>query len=388
MAETNKKRIAIFGSTGSIGTQALEVIGAHPDLFEVEILTAHANDKLLIEQALKYKPNAVVIGDEQKYEEVKAALIPNDIKVFAGASALEEVADFDTYDMMLAGIVGFAGLKPTLRALEKGKAIALANKETLVVAGDIVMQMAVEKRVPIIPVDSEHSAIFQCLVGETRNKIEKIILTASGGPFLGKKPNFLVNVKRHHALQHPNWNMGAKITIDSATLMNKGLEMIEAKWLFNLTPDQIQVIIHPQSIVHSMVQFEDGSVKAQMGVPDMKLPIQYALGFPYRVASSNPRIDFRKLSALNFEEPDIKTFRNLSLATLALEKGGNLPCILNAANEIAVWAFLNNRIGFLDITAVVEKSMEKIDFIEKPNLADYFESDGEARNFAASLIKM
>jgi 1-deoxy-D-xylulose-5-phosphate reductoisomerase len=388
MAETNKKRIAIFGSTGSIGTQALEVVGANPDLFEVEILTAHANDKLLIEQALKYKPNAVVIGDENKYEEVKAALVPEDIKVFAGANALEEVADFDTYDMMLAGIVGFAGLKPTLRALEKGKAIALANKETLVVAGDIVMQMAVEKRVPIIPVDSEHSAIFQCLVGETRNKIEKIILTASGGPFLGKKPNFLVNVKRHHALQHPNWNMGAKITIDSATLMNKGLEMIEAKWLFNLTPDQIQVIIHPQSIVHSMVQFEDGSVKAQMGMPDMKLPIQYALSFPYRVASSNQRIDFRRLSTLNFEEPDIKTFRNLSLATLALEKGGNLPCILNAANEIAVWAFLNNRIGFLDITAVVEKAMEKINFIEKPNLADYFESDGEARNFAASLIKM
>jgi 1-deoxy-D-xylulose-5-phosphate reductoisomerase len=258
----------------------------------------------------------------------------------------------------------------------------------LVVAGDIVMQMAVEKRVPIIPVDSEHSAIFQCLVGETRNKIEKIILTASGGPFLGKKPNFLVNVKRHHALQHPNWNMGAKITIDSATLMNKGLEMIEAKWLFNLTPDQIQVVIHPQSIVHSMVQFEDGSVKAQMGMPDMKLPIQYAISFPYRVASSNQRIDFRRLSTLNFEEPDIKTFRNLSLATLALEKGGNLPCILNAANEIAVWAFLNNRIGFLDITAVVEKAMEKINFIEKPNLMDYFESDGEARNFAASLIKM
>lgn len=388
MAETNKKRIAIFGSTGSIGTQTLEVIDANPDLFEVEILTAHANDKLLIEQALKYKPNAVVIGDESKYEEVKAALVSKDIKVFAGASALEEVADFDTYDMMLAGIVGFAGLKPTLRALEKGKAIALANKETLVVAGDIVMQMAVEKRVPIIPVDSEHSAIFQCLVGETRNKIEKIILTASGGPFLGKKPNFLVNVKRHHALQHPNWNMGAKITIDSATLMNKGLEMIEAKWLFNLTPDQVQVVIHPQSIVHSMVQFEDGSVKAQMGMPDMKLPIQYAISFPYRVASSNQRIDFRRLSTLNFEEPDIKTFRNLSLATLALEKGGNLPCILNAANEIAVWAFLNNRIGFLDITAVVEKAMEKINFIEKPNLADYFESDGEARNFAASLIKM
>ncbi len=388
MAELIKKRIAIFGSTGSIGTQALEVIAAYPDLFEVEILTAQTNDKLLIEQALKYKPNAVVIGDERKYEAVKSALVSKDIKVFTGESALEEVADFDTYDMMLAAIVGFAGLKPTLKAVEKGKAIALANKETLVVAGDIVMQLAVEKRVPVIPVDSEHSAIFQCLVGETRNKIEKIILTASGGPFLGKKPNFLVNVKRHHALQHPNWTMGAKITVDSATLMNKGLEMIEAKWLFNLTPEQIQVIIHPQSIVHSMVQFEDGSVKAQMGLPDMKLPIQYALTFPHRIQNSNPRANFKKIPQLTFEEPDIKTFRNLSLATIALEKGGNLPCILNAANEIAVWAFLNNRIGFLDITAVVEKAMQKINYIEKPNLTDYFESDGEARNFAASLIKM
>jgi 1-deoxy-D-xylulose-5-phosphate reductoisomerase len=388
MEEFNKKRIAVFGSTGSIGTQALEVIEAYPEIFEVEILTAQTNDKLLIEQALKFKPNAVVIGDENKYESVKSALASTDVKVFAGEGALEEVADFDTYDMMLAAIVGFAGLKPTLKAVEKGKAIALANKETLVVAGDIVMQMAVEKRVPIIPVDSEHSAIFQCLVGETRNKIEKIILTASGGPFLGKKPNFLVNVKRHHALQHPNWNMGAKITVDSATLMNKGLEMIEAKWLFNLTPDQIQVVIHPQSIIHSMVQFEDGSIKAQMGLPDMKLPIQYALTFPHRVINTNPRIDFRKLQQLTFEEPDIKTFRNLSLSMLALEKGGNLPCILNAANEIAVWAFLNNRIGFLDITAVVEKAMEHINYIEKPNLTDYFESDGEARNFAASLIKM
>src|SRR5665647_814694 len=387
MAESIKKRIAIFGSTGSIGTQALKVIEAYPDLFEVEILTAQTNDKLLIEQALKFTPNAVVIGDEKKYEEVKSALVSKNIKVFTGESALEEVADFDTYDMMIAAIVGFAGLKPTLKAVEKGKAIALANKETLVVAGDIVMQLAVENRVPIIPVDSEHSAIFQCLVGETRNKIEKVILTASGGPFLGKKPNFLVNVKRSHALQHPNWTMGAKITIDSATLMNKGLEMIEAKWLFNLSPDQIQVVIHPQSIVHSMVQFEDGSIKAQMGLPDMKLPIQYALTFPHRVASDNPRADFRKIASLTFEEPDIKTFRNLSLATIALEKGGNLPCILNAANEIAVWAFLNNRIGFLDITAVVEKAMQKINYIEKPNLADYFESDGEARNFAASLIK-
>jgi len=388
MAESIKKRIAIFGSTGSIGKQTLEVIDAHPDLLEVEILTAQTNDKLLIEQALKYKPNAVVIVDERKYETVKNALIPKDIKVFTGESALEEVADFDTYDMMLAAIVGFAGLKPTLRAVEKGKAIALANKETLVVAGDIVMQLAVEKRVPIIPVDSEHSAIFQCLVGETRNKIEKIILTASGGPFLGKKPNFLVNVKRDHALQHPNWNMGAKITIDSATLMNKGLEMIEAKWLFNLSPKQIEVIIHPQSIVHSMVQFEDGSIKAQMGLPDMKLPIQYALTFPQRIATKLPRANFKKIPILSFEEPDIKTFRNLSLAMSALEKGGNLPCILNAANEIAVWAFLNNRIGFLDITAVVEKALQKINYIEKPNLTDYFESDGEARNFAASLIKM
>lgn len=388
MPESIKKRIAIFGSTGSIGTQALEVIDAHPELFDVEILTAQTNDKLLIEQALKFSPNAVVIGDERKYETVKNALESKDIKVFAGENALEEVADFDTYDMMLAAIVGFAGLKPTLKAIEKGKAIALANKETLVVAGDIVMQMAVAHRVPVIPVDSEHSAIFQCLIGETRNKIEKIILTASGGPFLGKKPNFLVNVKRDHALQHPNWKMGAKITIDSATLMNKGLEMIEAKWLFNLSPEQIEVVIHPQSIVHSMVQFEDGSVKAQMGLPDMKLPIQYALTFPQRVANDNPRINFRRMAVLSFEEPDIKTFRNLSLATMALEKGGNFPCVLNAANEIAVWAFLNNRIGFLDITAVIEKCLQKINYIEKPNLTDYFDSDGEARNFAASLIKM
>jgi 1-deoxy-D-xylulose-5-phosphate reductoisomerase len=388
MAEINKKRIAVFGSTGSIGTQALEVIEANPDLFEVEILTAQTNDKLLIEQAIKHKPNAVVIGDEKKYEVVKSALSSKDIKVFTGSTALEEVADFDTYDMMLAAIVGFAGLTPTLKAIEKGKAIALANKETLVVAGDIVMQKALEKRVPVIPVDSEHSAIFQCLVGETRNKIERIILTASGGPFLGKKPNFLVNVKKHHALQHPNWNMGAKITIDSATLMNKGLEMIEAKWLFNLSPEQIQVIIHPQSIIHSMVEFEDGSIKAQMGLPDMKLPIQYALAFPHRLPNNNPKTDFKKISNLSFEEPDLKTFRNLVLAKIALEKGGNLPSILNAANEIAVWAFLNNRIGFLDITAVVEKTMQKINYIEKPNLTDYFESDGEARNFAASLIHL
>jgi 1-deoxy-D-xylulose-5-phosphate reductoisomerase len=384
----SKKRIAVFGSTGSIGKQALEVIDAYPELFEVEILTAQNNDALLIQQALKFRPNAVVIGDEKKYNGVKSALSATDIKVFGGERSLVEAADFDTYDMMLAAIVGFAGLKPTLKAVEKGKGIALANKETLVVAGDIVMQKAVERRVPVIPVDSEHSAIFQCLVGEARNPIEKIILTASGGPFLGKKPNFLVNVKRDHALQHPNWNMGAKISIDSATLMNKGLEMIEAKWLFNLKPAQIQVIIHPQSIVHSMIQFEDGSIKAQMGLPDMKLPIQYALGFPQRITNDNPRADFKKINSLTFEEPDVKTFRNLTLATEALYKGGNLPCVLNAANEMAVWAFLHNRIGFLDITAVVEKTMENISYIEKPNLEEYFESDGEARNFAAALIKI
>lgn len=387
-AAGDKKRIAIFGSTGSIGTQALEVIRSHPHLFEAEILTAQTNDELLIAQALEFKPNAVVIGDGSKYNKVKEALSSTNTKVFSGEAALEEVADFDTYDVMLAAIVGFAGLKPTLRGVGKGKLIALANKETLVVAGDIVMKKAVACKAPIIPVDSEHSAIFQCLVGEARNPIEKIILTASGGPFLGKKPNFLVNVKREHALQHPNWNMGAKISIDSATLMNKGLEIIEAKWLFNLRPDQIEVVVHPQSIIHSMVQFEDGSIKAQMGLPDMKLPIQYALGFPNRIACDFPRFSFKKYPQLSFEEPDYKTFRNLGLAIEALNKGGNMPCILNAANEIAVWAFLKNRIGFLDITAVVEKTMAKIDFIEKPTLEEYFESDGEARNFAASIMKM
>jgi 1-deoxy-D-xylulose-5-phosphate reductoisomerase len=382
------KRIAIFGSTGSIGTQALDVIRANPQLFEVEILTAHTNEELLIQQAKEFKPNAVVIVDEKKYSKVKEALAQTDVKVFTGEKSLEEVAQFDTYDMMLAAIVGFAGLKPTLKAIENKKAIALANKETLVVAGDIVMRLAVENRVPIIPVDSEHSAIFQCLVGESRNKIEKIILTASGGPFRGKKPNFLVNVKRDHALQHPNWSMGAKITIDSATLMNKGLEMIEAKWLFNLAPDQIQVVVHPQSIIHSMLQFEDGSIKAQMGLPDMKLPIQYAMAFPQRIPNAFPRYDFKKINTLTFEEPDLKTFRNLVLSIDALNKGGNLPCIMNAANEIAVWAFLRNRIGFLDMTDLIEKTMNYVPFIEKPTIEEYLESDGEARNYAASLIQL
>ena len=383
-----KKRIALFGSTGSIGRQALEVIDANRDAFSAEILTAQSNDDLLIKQALHFKPDIVVIGDEKKYGVVKEALAKHPIKVFAGEKALEEVASMDSYDMMLAAIVGFAGLRPTLCAIENGKAIALANKETLVVAGDIVMKKAIERRAPILPVDSEHSAIFQCLVGETRNRIEKIILTASGGPFLGKKPNFLVNVKRDHALQHPNWSMGNKITIDSATLMNKGLEMIEAKWLFDLQPDQVRVVIHPQSIIHSMIQFEDGSIKSQMGLPDMKLPIQYAMSFPRRLPNTFPRYDFRKPATLSFEEPDTKTFRNLTLATEALNKGGNLPCVLNAANEIAVFAFLRNRIGFLDMTDLVERTMQQMPYIEHPTLEEYFDSDGEARNFAASLIKL
>lgn len=382
------KRIAIFGSTGSIGTQALDVIAANTDRFSVATITAHTNDEQLIKQALQFKPEVVVIGDEKKYDKVKTALSGENIKVMAGEDALADAALIDNYDIMLAAIVGYAGLRPTLNAIELGKTIALANKETLVVAGDIVMEKAAANKVSIIPVDSEHSAIFQCLTGESENKIEKIILTASGGPFLGKKPNFLVNVKRDHALQHPNWTMGAKITIDSATLMNKGLEMIEAKWLFALRPDQIKVIIHPQSIIHSMVQFEDGSIKAQMGLPDMKLPIQYALAYPERIPNDFPRYDFKKVSSLTFEEPDLRTFRNLSLATEALHKGGNLPCILNAANEIAVFAFLRNRVGFLDITEIVERTMNKISFIEKPTLEEYSESDFEARSFAATMVNL
>lgn len=388
MTTSSVKRIALFGSTGSIGKQALEVISANPDKFSVELLTANNNEETLIQQALLHQPNIVVIAEENKYQKVKDALAQTDIKVFAGEKALEEVAAMDVYDLMLAAIVGYAGLKPTLQAIKAGKPIALANKETLVVAGDIVMRTAVEKRVPIIPVDSEHSAIFQCLVGELRNPIEKVILTASGGPFLGRKPNYLLNVRREHALQHPNWSMGAKISIDSATLMNKGLEMIEAKWLFNLKPEQIQIVIHPQSIIHSMVQFMDGSIKAQMGLPDMKLPIQYALAFPKRIANNFPRLDFRKFNSLTFEEPDYRTFRNLGLAIDALKTGGNLPCVMNAANEIAVYAFLRNRIGFMDMTDIIEKTMQKVSFLKEPTLEDYFESDGEARHYAADMIKL
>ena len=385
---SSQRRITIFGSTGSIGTQALDVIAANPTLFSAEVLTAQQNEQLLIEQAKQFKPNIVVIGDEKKYVVVKEALDPLGIKVFAGEKALEEVAALDCYDQMLAAIVGYAGLRPTLAAIRQGKSIALANKETLVVAGDIVMRTAFENKVPILPVDSEHSAIFQCLVGEVHNKIEKVILTASGGPFLGKKTNYLVNVKREHALQHPNWSMGAKITIDSATLMNKGLEMIEARWLFNLKPSEIQVVIHPQSIIHSMVQFQDGSIKAQMGLPDMKLPIQYAMAFPQRISNDFPRYDFRSVRSLTFEDPDVKTFRNLALATEALEKGGNLACVMNAANEIAVFAFLRNRINFLDMTNIIEKTMQQVPFIQHPTLEDYFESDAAARNFAADQINL
>jgi 1-deoxy-D-xylulose-5-phosphate reductoisomerase len=381
-----KRRIAIFGSTGSIGTQALQVISAHPDDFGVEILTAQSNAGLLIEQALQYEPNAVVISDDAQYEKVKEALAGTQVKVFAGEAALDEVARWDTYDVALAAIVGFAGLRPTLTAIEQGKMVALANKETLVVAGEIVMKAAKEKGAAIIPVDSEHSAIFQCLSGEGHNRIEKIILTASGGPFLGRKTNFLINVKKDHALQHPNWVMGAKITIDSATLMNKGLEMIEAKWLFNLQPAQIEVVIHPQSIVHSLLQFEDGSIKAQLGLPDMKLPIQYALSYPYRLSNDFPRFKFKNYPSLTFEPPDIKTFRNLAIAMEVLEKGGNAPCVMNAANEEVVMAFLKNRIGFLEMTEIIEQALGKIPFIEKPSLQDYRESDQATRQLVHSVL--
>ncbi|MFN6375492.1 MAG: 1-deoxy-D-xylulose-5-phosphate reductoisomerase [Chitinophagia bacterium] len=388
MPPPQHKRIGIFGSTGSIGKQTLEVIRSNPELFSATILTAHSSHEILIEQALEFLPSVVVITDSKKYKLVNEALSSKGIKVMAGELALEEAAAMDCYDLMMAAIVGFAGLKPTLSAVETGKTIALANKETLVVAGDVVMQKAREKGVSIIPVDSEHSAIFQCLVGEENNPIEKIILTASGGPFIGRKPNYLVNVKREHAIAHPNWSMGAKISIDSSTLMNKGLEMIEAKWLFNLAPSQIEVVIHPQSIIHSMVQFQDNSIKAQMGLPDMKLPIQYAMAYPRRIKSDFPRFNFAKSHQLSFDPPDIKTFRNLGLAITALHKGGNLPCIMNAANELAVYGFLRNRMGFLDMTEVIEQTMANIPFIAEPTLQEYFDSDGEARNFAASLINL
>ena len=376
------KKLAILGSTGSIGTQALDVVSAHPDEFSVEVLTAHSNADLLISQALKYKVNSVVIGDESKYETVKNALWEAGVKVYAGAKALEQIVESTEVEMVLTALVGAAGLRPTINAIEAGKQIALANKETLVVAGDLVTKLARQKGINIYPVDSEHSAIFQCLAGEWDNKIEKIYLTASGGPFRGKSKEELATVTKAQALKHPNWDMGAKITIDSASLMNKGLEVIEAKWLFNLQPDQIDVIVHPQSIIHSIVQFEDGSMKAQMGLPDMKLPIQYALGYPKRLAADFPRFNFMNYPQLTFEQPDRETFRCLNLAFDAMKQGGNMACIMNAANEIAVALFLQDKIGFLQIADVVERTMEKAAFIAQPSLDDFIASDGEARRIA------
>lgn len=381
-----KKNIAILGSTGSIGTQALDVIRSHPDTFRAEILTAQNNAGLLIRQALEFKPNAVVIGNESLYEKVKEALEPQMIKVFCGENALEEITEFDTIDMVLTAMVGFAGLKPTLRAIRSGKPIALANKETLVVAGNIITREAMKTGVNIYPVDSEHSAIFQCMAGEFHNPIEKIYLTASGGPFRGKKAHELHQVRKDDALKHPNWDMGCKITIDSASLMNKGLEVIEARWLFALEPRQIEVIVHPQSIIHSIVQFQDGSMKAQMGLPDMKLPIQYALAYPQRVRSDFPRFNFMDYPQLTFEQPDTKTFRNLALAYQAMEKDGNMPCILNAANEVAVAAFLKDQAGFLQMPDVIEQCMQKIPFIADPSLEELFETDKETRRLAREII--
>ena len=384
--EGKKKQIAILGSTGSIGTQALEVISEHSNLFEVEVLTANNNSKLLIEQAIKFKPNTVVIANEEKYKEVDDALFKLGIKVFAGQQSLEEVVEGENIDVVLTALVGYSGLKPTIKAIKAKKTIALANKETLVVAGDLITKLCLENGVKIYPVDSEHSAIFQCLVGETYNPIEKIYLTASGGPFRGRLRNDLLNITKAQALKHPNWEMGAKITIDSASLMNKGLEVIEAKWLFDLKADQIDVIVHPQSIIHSAVQFEDGSIKAQLGVPDMKLPIQYALGFPDRIKNTFKRFSFMDYPNLTFEKPDLETFRNLQLAYNAMDKGGNMPCILNAANEIAVAAFLKDKIGFLNMSDLIADCMEKITFVSNPTLEDYVATNKETRILANELL--
>ncbi len=382
-----KRKVAVLGSSGSIGTQALEVIKEQTHLFEVEVLTVNRSADLLIEQAKKFKPNAVVIVDESQYQKVNDALFEEDIMVYAGAAALEQVVQFKQVDIVLTALVGYAGLKPTISAINAGKDIALANKETLVVAGELVMNLAKEKGVNIFPVDSEHSAIFQCLTGEYMNPIEKVVLTASGGPFRGKTTEELKTVTKAQALKHPNWDMGAKITIDSASLMNKGLEVIEAKWLFDLRPDQIDVIVHPQSIIHSLVQFEDGSMKAQLGLPDMKLPIQYAMGFPKRLKNNFTRFNFLDYPQLTFEAPDKKTFRNLALAFKALDQGGNMPCILNAANEVAVAAFLNDKVGFLQMSDVIEECMNTAQFIAKPQLEDYVSTDTEARAITNRIIE-
>jgi 1-deoxy-D-xylulose-5-phosphate reductoisomerase len=381
-----KKRIAILGSTGSIGKQTLDVIREFPDKFEVEVLTANNNIELLITQAKEFGPNTVVIANESKYNELSEALSSLPIKVYAGSNAISQIVEMDTIDIVVAAMVGFSGLLPTINAIKAKKTIALANKETLVVAGELIRNLAIENKTSILPVDSEHSAIFQCLVGESNNAIEKIYLTASGGPFRGKDNQFLKNVTPQMALKHPNWEMGAKITIDSATLMNKGFEAIEARWLFDLKPEQIDVIVHPQSIIHSLVQFEDGSIKAQMGLPDMKLPIVYALNFPYRFKSGFQRFSFIDYPELTFEKPDLDNFEALQLAFSAMDKGGNMPCILNAANEVAVNAFLHNKIGFFAITDCIVKSMDKTGFIKNPSLNDLIQTDHETRRYCETLL--
>ncbi|HNZ67787.1 MAG: 1-deoxy-D-xylulose-5-phosphate reductoisomerase [Prolixibacteraceae bacterium] len=381
-----KKRLAILGSTGSIGRQTLEVVEKNPGRFVVEVLTAYNNARLLIRQAKKFLPDVVVIGNEENYQLVKEALKDVPVKVFAGSDAIGQVAGMDSVDMVLTAMVGYSGLIPTLKAVEAGKSVAIANKETLVVAGELVTQLAREKQVGLLPVDSEHSAIFQCLAGEFMNPAEKILLTCSGGPFRGKNSSQLAKVTPTDALAHPNWEMGAKITIDSATLMNKGFEMIEAHWLFGLPPKNIEVIVHPQSIIHSMVQFRDGSMKAQLGLPDMRLPILYALGFPERIANDFPRLDFRKYPNLTFEEPDIRNFPNLALAYEAIAKGGNIPCVLNAANEIVVNAFLEGKIGFTTMPLIIEKAILKAHFIPSPSLDDLIYTNNETRSFSESLI--
>lgn len=386
MSEQPKKGVAILGSTGSIGTQALDVIKDNPDKFSVEVLTAQRNAELLIRQSQEFNPNAVVIVDETLYEQVNDALNPLDIKVYAGDNALNSVVEMDSIDVVLTALVGYSGLQPTINAINNNRNIALANKETLVVAGELVTSLAREKGVNIYPVDSEHSAIFQCLVGEFHNPIEKIILTASGGPFRGKNKDFLQTVKKEQALKHPNWDMGAKITIDSASLMNKGLEVIEAKWLFGLKKEQIEVVVHPQSIIHSMVQFEDSSIKAQLGLPDMRVPIQFALTYPDRIKADFPRFNFADYPQLTFEQPDMETFRNLGLAFEALSNGGNRPCILNAANEVAVAEFLKDNVSFLGMSDVVEDCLAKMPFITTPTLEDYVNTDKETRIKALELI--
>jgi len=382
-----RKQIAILGSTGSIGTQTLDVVLHHPDRFEVYALTANNNVELLIHQAITHQPEIVVIGNENHYKTLKDALKNEPVKVFAGNDAIAQVAEMQPIDTVVTAMVGYSGLLPTIRAVQAGKRIALANKETLVVAGELINALVAEFHAEIIPVDSEHSAVFQCITGENPNEIEKLILTASGGPFRTKTLEELQTVTSAQALCHPNWEMGDKITIDSASMMNKGFEVIEAKWLFGLPPEKIDVVIHPQSIIHSMVQFTDGSIKAQMGLPDMRLPIQYALGFPQRLPNNFERLDFSKINNLTFEKPDTKRFRNLALAYFAIEKGGNLPCVLNAANEVVNRAFLENKIGFLQISQIIENVINSATFIQKPTYEDYVETDIETRQKTKSLIK-